>query len=580
MERRLAAILVADVVGYSARVGDDEEGTINSVRGHMDALELVIGMHHGRVVKTMGDGILVEFGSVVDAVSCAATMQIRMVERNRERPIAEQIQFRIGVHVGDILIAGDDIFGDGVNIAARVESIAKPGGVVVTSRVHEDVLGKLDVNFNDIGEHSLKNIDRPIGLFEIGTSEPDAIVVQTKQSLPDKPSLAVLPFQNMSPAQENEYFADGLTEDITTALAYVPWIFVIARNSSFTYKGAAIDVRTVGQELGVRYVLEGSVRQQGQRLRVTGQLIDAETGAHIWAEKYDGTMEDVFELQDQMTEAVVAAIAPTIQTAEIDRAIRNQTNNLDAYDHYLQALAALNRAQTGSAATHLDQAIAAAPDYAKAMAIRAWCYSARLAWTTGASEEEERRAGLDLALKSLEMNNTDLEVAAYAGYTLGFFGADIDRSFALVGEATEKCPSFAWAWTSRAMLEALQGEPERALEYGHIAQRLSPKDPQMFRVHVAIASGYQAMGNHEQALREANLGLLLNPNIVVLADIKMHSSVKLGRVDEVRKYAQLFQSRNPAFRVSKYIEHKRRFRNYQAWSAEEQGVLLKLGLPQ
>jgi adenylate cyclase len=560
MERRLAAILVADVVGYSARVGDDEEGTINSVRGHMDALELVIGMHHGRVVKTMGDGILVEFGSVVDAVSCAATMQIRMVERNRERPIAEQIQFRIGVHVGDILIAGDDIFGDGVNIAARVESIAKPGGVVVTSRVHEDVLGKLDVNFNDIGEHSLKNIDRPIGLFEIGTSEPDAIVVQTKQSLPDKPSLAVLPFQNMSPAQENEYFADGLTEDITTALAYVPWIFVIARNSSFTYKGAAIDVRTVGQELGVRYVLEGSVRQQGQRLRVTGQLIDAETGAHIWAEKYDGTMEDVFELQDQMTEAVVAAIAPTIQTAEIDRAIRNQTNNLDAYDHYLQALAALNRAQTGSAATHLDQAIAAAPDYAKAMAIRAWCYSARLAWTTGASEEEERRAGLDLALKSLEMNNTDLEVAAYAGYTLGFFGADIDRSFALVGEATEKCPSFAWAWTSRAMLEALQGEPERALEYGHIAQRLSPKDPQMFRVHVAIASGYQAMGNHEQALREANLGLLLNPNIVVLADIKMHSSVKLGRVDEVRKYAQLFQSRNPAFRVSKYIEHKRRSR--------------------
>jgi len=487
----------------------------------------------------------------------------------------------MGVNLGDIIDDGEDIHGEGVNIAARIEALAEPGGISISGGAYDQIRNRIDHTFEDMGEHQVKHVSAAIRVYRIVLGDKiSAEVVADKLPLPEKPSIAVLPFANMSTDPDQDYFADGLTEDIITAMAYVPWIFVIARNSSFTYKGTAVDVRKVGQELGVRYVLEGSVRRQGQRLRVTGQLINAETGAHIWAEKFDGSIEDVFEVQDQLTEAVVTAIAPTIQTAEMERASRKQTQNLDAYDHYLRALVDLNRGETGPAAVHLDRAIALAPDYAKAMAIRAWCYTVRLAWTTGAAEKEERRVGIELALKSLELDNTDLEVASYAGYTLGFFAVDIERAFALLKEATEKCPSFAWAWTSRAMLEGLQGDGKRALEYGQIAERLSPKDPQKFRIHVALSSAYQNMGCDEEAVEQARLGLLLNPNIVILECVMIIGLAKLGRVDDARRHVQLLLSINPEFQVSKFIEHKRLFRAQQASLSEEKAMLLDLGLPE
>ena len=349
MQRRLAAILAADVVGYSALVGRDDETTIRTLKAHIGVMEPMIGLHAGRVFKTTGDGFLAEFGSVVDAVSCAQAMQRQMAERNADQSDDLRLDFRMGVHTGDIIVDGDDILGDGVNIAARLEGLAKPGGVAVSARVHDDVINKLDVAFEDMWRHSLKNIAQPVHVYGITTGQHQ--VAAPVVELPDKPSVAVLPFTNMSAEADDDYFADGITEDIITALAYVPWIFVIARNSSFTYKGLAVDVRKVGRELGVRYVLEGSVRRSGKRLRVTGQLVDAETGNHIWAERYDGVVEDIFDLQDRISAAVVAAIAPEIQGAEIDRAVHKETASLDAYDAYLRGLNAINLGRLDEAQT-------------------------------------------------------------------------------------------------------------------------------------------------------------------------------------------------------------------------------------
>jgi adenylate cyclase len=574
VQKRLSAILAADVAGYTRLMEEDSDGTVSAWKtARADVIDPCINKHLGRIVKHTGDGFLAEFATVQSAVECAISLQ----EGLSENPL----EFRMGVNLGDIIDDGEDIHGEGVNIAARIEALAEPGGISISGGAYDQIRNRIDHTFEDMGEHEVKHVSAAIRVFRVVMHDgvfPEGTAA--KLPLPEKPSIAVLPFANMSNDPDQDYFADGLTEDIITAMAYVPWIFVIARNSSFTYKGAAVDVRKVGQELGVRYVLEGSVRRQGQRLRVTGQLINAETGAHIWAEKFDGAIEDVFDVQDRLTEAVVTAIAPTIHAAEMERASRKQTKNLDAYDHYLKALVDLNRGETEPAAEHLDQAIALAPDYAKAMAIRAWCYTVRLAWTTGIAEEEERRAGAELALKSLELDNTDLEVASYAGYTLGFFAIDIDRAFALLAEATEKCPSFAWAWTSRAMLEGLQGDGKQALKFGQIAQRLSPKDPQKFRIHVALSSAYQNMGCDEEAVEQARLGLLLNPNIVILNCVMIIGLVKLGRVDEARRHAQLLLSKSPEFQVSKFIAHKRNFITHQARLAEEKAVLLDIGLPE
>lgn len=577
MQRRLAAVLAADFAGYSARVQENEIATVQAVRGHLDALELLISLNRGRVVKTMGDGILAEFGSAVDAVSCAAAMQERMAERNADVAAGRGMDLRIGVHVADILSEAGDIFGDGVNIVARIESVAPPGGVVISARVHDDIAGRTALTFSEIGAHNLKNIARPITLFRL---ERGAVPLrQPAPALPDKPSLAVLPLANMSSEPAIEYLADGLTEDIITALAHVPWLFVIARNSTFAYKGIASDVRQIGRDLGVAYVFEGSVRKQGNRLRITGQLVDARTGAHLWAQRFDGTDEDIFDLQDRVTEAVAAAIAPSVQLAEMQKARLGRPEDRSAYDHYLRALSELNRARIPEAIEQLDRAIEIEPGYAKALAIRAWCCTLQVAWLLATQHHEIEGHGVELALRALDMDQHDLEVAAYAGYALGFFHADVARSRSLLATATEACPSFVWAWTARAIIEGFNGDGETALAFAATAERLNPRDPMKFRTCIVRASVNVRLQRWEEALAAANEGIRYNPTPIILYVHATTSLVRLGRQDEADQMAQRLMMRNPDFRVSGYLDHYLRSRTYDL--ADLIGsALLSAGLPE
>jgi TolB-like protein/class 3 adenylate cyclase len=352
VDRRLAAVLAADVAGYSRLMGIDEEGTLAQLKAVRKALvDPTIAKHRGRIVKTTGDGMLVEFASAVDAVRGAVEIQRGIAKHNASVPQDKRIEFRIGIHVGDIIIDDNDIFGDGVNVAARLEGIAEPGGVCMSNDAYRQVRSKVEIVFDDMGPRPLKNIAEPVQAWRVrfesqNPSAEQSISTATEPqalALPDKPSIVVLPFQNMSADPEQDYFADGLVEDIITALSRFKSLFVIARNSSFTYKGKVVDIKQVGRELGVRYVLEGSVRKAGARLRITGQLIETATGAHLWAEKIDGALEDVFDLQDQITTSVVGVIAPKIEQAEIERANQKPTDSLVSYDFYLRALALHNK---------------------------------------------------------------------------------------------------------------------------------------------------------------------------------------------------------------------------------------------
>jgi adenylate cyclase len=349
VERRLAAILAADVVGSCRLIGIDEEGTLAQLKALRKTLfDPKIAQHHGRIVKNTGDGALVEFASVVDAVRCADDVQRGVAEQNTDVPQDKRIEFRIGIHLGDIIIADDDIFGDGVNIAVRLEGIAEPGGICISDDANRQVRGKVESTLEDMGSQSLKNIAEPmrawrvrIGPSSSPTPKPPTETVQPL-ALPGKPSIAVLPFENMSGDPEQEYFADGMVEEITTALSRFKWLFVIARNSSFTFKGKAVDIKEVGRQLGVRYVLEGSVRKASGKVRITGQLIDALTGAHLWADRFERDLTDVFALQDDVTVAVVSAIQPKLLQTEIALATRRRPENLTAYDFYLRAMQQYN----------------------------------------------------------------------------------------------------------------------------------------------------------------------------------------------------------------------------------------------
>jgi TolB-like protein len=378
MERKLAAILAADVVGYSRLMAQNEADTFDRLRAHRrDLFEPEIAKHHGRIFKLMGDGLLAEFGSVVDAVECAAALQRELAKRNEGLGTDRRIDVRLGVHVGDVIVEGEDRHGDAVNVAARLEQLAEPGGICVSQTVLDQVKQKVALGFELRGNEHLKNIAEPVRVYRVrldrgGEAQRPAL------ALPDKPSIAVLPFQNMSGDPEQEYFADGVVEEIITALSRMRWLFVIARNSSFTYKGRAVDVKQVGRELGVRYVLEGSVRKAGNKVRITGQLVDAATGVHLWADRFDGALEDIFELQEQITAKVVGAITPRVEQAEIERAKRKPTENLDAYDYYLRGLANVylwTREGSEEALSAFKRAIELDPNFASAYGMAARCYS-------------------------------------------------------------------------------------------------------------------------------------------------------------------------------------------------------------
>jgi TolB-like protein/class 3 adenylate cyclase len=477
--RRLAAILAADVAGYSRLMGADEEGTLERLKAlRRELFDPTIAEHRGRVVKTTGDGLLVEFASVVDAVRCAVAVQQAISEQNTGVAADNRIELRIGINLGDVIVESDDLYGDGVNIAARIEALADAGGVFVSNTVHDHVRDRLPFAFEDLGEQQVKNIARPVRVYRVR----DAVAVQSPSPplpLPDKPSIAVLPFANMSGDPEQEYFVDGMVEEIITALSRIRWLFVIARNSSFTYKGQPIDVKQVGRELGVRYVLEGSVRKAGRQVRITGQLIDATNGTHLWADRFDGSLEDVFELQDKIAVSVAGVIEPALQAAEMRRSAERPTSDLTAYDLYLRALAAyypMTKERIFEALELLEQAIAIDRQYGPALSWAAICHL-RLFFDGWAEEPgKSRRKGVDLARQALQAGENDPGILAGAAQVLAQFGEDIGAMMGLVDRALALNPSFARGWFLSGLLRLFAGQPDLAIEHVETSLRLSPRE--------------------------------------------------------------------------------------------------------
>jgi len=479
VERRLAAILAADVAGYSRLIGADEGGTLERLRAlRRELFDPKIAEHRGRLVKTTGDGLLVEFASVVDALRCAVEMQREMVGRNTDVPSDNCVELRIGINMGDIVVEDGDIFGDGVNVAARLESLAEPGGICVSARVQEDAVGKLDLVFEDIGEQQLKNITRPIRVYRVATTSSSASArSRPNPPLPDKPSIAVLPFANLSGDPEQEYFADGMVAEIITALSRIRWLFVIARNSSFTYKAQTVDVKQVGRELGVRYVLEGSVRKAGGRVRITAQLIDATNGAHLWADRFDGSLEDVFDLQDKVAISVAGIIEPTLEAGEISRSGRRPTSDLTAYDLYLQALPvvlafSLNE-RVLAAMPPLEEAINRDPRYGLALSLAAVAHTQLFDW--GHNRDDNRRKGVERAHHALEVAGDGPDVLVNAAFALSFLGEDIGTQIALIEKALTLNPSFARGWANSGSLRIWAGQHDLAIEHTERSLRLNPR---------------------------------------------------------------------------------------------------------
>ena len=401
IERKLAAIFAADVAGYSRLMRADEASTIRALTDHREVMDRLIAQHRGRIANTAGDSVLAEFPSVVEAVKCAVEVQERLRLKNEGVPEERQLSFRIGVHVGDVMVRGGDLLGDGVNVAARLQALSEPGGVCVSGEAHQYARRSLPLTFTDLGVQVVKNLSDGIHAYAVESAAAPRALSHSPQPLPlpDSPSIAVLPFTNMSGDAEQEYFADGIVEEIITALYRFKWLFVIARNSSFTYKGRAVDVTQVGRELGVRYVLEGSVRRSGDRVRITGQLIEAASGHHVWADRFDGSLNDVFDLQDRMTENVVAAIEPKVREAELGRSRLKATSSLTAYDLYLQALFQHHREaeeDTSAALRLLQRAINADQRFALAYAISASCYAQRIYnnWASDPASERAREQNL------------------------------------------------------------------------------------------------------------------------------------------------------------------------------------------
>jgi TolB-like protein/class 3 adenylate cyclase len=483
VERRLAAILAADVTGYSRLIEADEEGTLGRLKAlRAEIIDPKIAGHRGRIVKTTGDGLLVEFASVVDALRCAAEMQAAMAESNTPLPSDRRIEFRIGINMGDIVVEDGDIFGDGVNVAARLEGLAEPGGICVSARVQEDATGRLNLAFEDIGEQLLKNIARPVRVYRVGprASGPQAAgtaAIPPALPLPDKPSIAVLPFANLSGDPEQEYFVDGMVEEIITGLSRIKWLFVIARNSTFTYKGRTVDVKQIGRELGVRYVLEGSVRKAGNRVRITGQLIDALSGTHLWADRFDSPLDDIFDLQDKVASSVAGVIEPTLQAAETARSAGRPTADLTAYDLYLRAYA-----MVWSSARHMpdalrltEQAIARDPRYGPALGWAAFCCYRLLLYHQSEDRAADRLKGTDFARRALEVAGDDPSILANAAQALAYFGEDIGTMITLADRALALNPSFARGWHISGTLRVWAGQHDMAIERLETALRLSPR---------------------------------------------------------------------------------------------------------
>ncbi len=541
MERRLAAILAVDVVGYTRLMGEDEAGTLAALKAHrQELIEPKIAEHRGRLIKLMGDGALVEFSSVIDALACAAEIQNRMAERNRQEADGPRITFRIGINLGDVIVEGDDLYGDGVNVAARLEGLAEPGGICISAKVYDEVKNKLALGYEDLGEQELKNIAEPIRVYLIvpeRAAESSKAKAGEDLALPEKPSIAVLPFDNMSGDPEQDFLADGITEDLITALSKIRWFFVIARNSTYTYKGKAVEVKQVARELGVRYVLEGSVRKAGNRVRVTAQLIDATSGRHVWAERYDRQIEDIFDLQDEMTLTIVGAVEPELSAAERDRVRAKPPENLDAWESYQRGLWHMwgyGRGGNLEAENLLKRATELDPGFAPAYAYGCYVQYSRVIMGWAKDPGPCLDAGMALAEQALALDDKD-PTAYFAAGRIHMMRGRHDDSIASLETAIELNPSFAQSHHGLGMALTLASRLDEAKEALAMAERLSPRDPILWASTVVHALACILSRDYEEALHWARK-TIQNPRSKGYwpHSVLAAAQANLGQIEEAR----------------------------------------------
>ncbi|MBV8769478.1 MAG: hypothetical protein JO094_11360 [Hyphomicrobiales bacterium] len=556
--RRLAAILAADVVGFSRLIGEDEAGTLEALREiRSQIVNPLLKEHGGRIFKLMGDGMLAEFPSAVQALRAAVDMQERMQARNGGHREDRPIQLRIGLHQGDVVVEGSDLLGDGVNVAARLEALAEPGGICISGRVHEDAAGKIALEAEDIGEQSLKNIARTVRVYRVSVGLP---VTEPKDfgrpalPLPDKPSVAVLPFQNMSGDPEQEYFADGVVEEIITALSRFRQLFVIARNSSFTYKGNIVDLKQVGRELGVRYILEGSVRKAGGRVRIAAQLIDASTGNHLWADRFDDELEEIFDLQDKIAVSVVGAIEPRLRQAEIERARHKRPESLGAYDCVMRAMPAFWSADAQArkdALFLLERAMAIDPGYALPKALAAWCHAQNVAYH-GRSTLQERSEAIRLAEEAAKLDSEDpmvLTVLA-AAYSIG---RRVSEASPLIEKALLLNPNSAWTWQRSGWVKHFLGEYELAIDHFKRSIRISPLDVLNFNAFFGIGCAHFGKERYQDAVVWLRKAISARASATFVYRVLASALAHLGELDGARQAVATFRSAHPEVTISKIV---------------------------
>ncbi|WP_055047932.1 adenylate/guanylate cyclase domain-containing protein [Devosia sp. A16] len=562
LSRRLAAVLCADVAGYSALIGADESGTVAALKGHQTAVLQLLQRHGGRVVDLAGDGIVAEFSSTVSAVEAAVAMQALMEQRNAGVPVGKRMIFRIGVNQGDVVHDDAHIYGDGINIAARLQQIAEPGGVYVSSKVFEEVRDRMKDGFRDLGERVLKNIARPVRVFEVVTGTARSTrPPEFGPVTPRKPSVAVLPFDNMGGDSEQEYFADGVVEDIITALSRFRDFAVVARNSSFVYKGRAVDVRQVGRELGVRYVLEGSVRRSRDRLRITAQLVDAMTGAHLWADKFDGKLDDVFEFQDQITLRVASVAEPTIRWAEIERSRRERPDSVEAYDLYLRALPmhlSQTRAANAEAITLLLKAIELEPNNPTFLvyAGNAMLHRSTMGWA--APGTDDTALGIELVERALANARDDAVVLSLSSMMLIHNLRDYDRGLVLTQRAVESNPNNLTVMIFAGITHLHLGNVDDAIAFSEHAIRLSPSLDGAHWPLTAISHAQMIKGRYEDALVWAKRSVSANPSYVCTYWMLVAANAHLGRLDEAQRHLATLMRLSPGVTIA------------QVWAAQPQ----------
>ncbi len=557
IEHRFAVILCADVVGYSRLMGMAEERTLaafNAVR--RDLVDPKIALHKGRIVRSMGDGLLVEFNSVVDAVRCAIEIQRSMRERGSDMPADRRIQFRVGINMGDLVSDGDLIYGDGVTVAARLESLAEPGGINVSRAVRDQVRDRLPIAFEDLGEHEIKNIARPVRGFRIALDEraasPAGAVRKRAVAPPEKPALAVLPFQNLGGDAEAEFFLDSVAEDLITELARARWFSVVARNTSFSYKGRAADWKQIARELGVRYVVEGSLRKAGNRVRVSCQLVEAASGQHLWAERFDGTLEDSFDLQDKITGSVIGSVSPVLRGAEIERARRKPEAIQDVYDLTLRALlpAFAETAEDNAEALRLlAQALEMGPGYPLPNALAAWCRQQRHLMDWPGAQDDDREAAKRLARVAIAGGAESPLALVLAGAVRAALTRDHDLALAAVDRATLINPNGALILGFDAVTRCFCGAYDKAIEHAEKAMHLSPYEPLVYYAAFALALASLLSGRTEEAVAHARKAIEGNRNFAFPYYVLALACARLGRRDEAEEAVRRLLGVAPRFRI-------------------------------